>query len=251
MRDWDAATYHRVSDPQVAMAREVLERMELRGDETVLDAGCGSGRVTLMLLERLPRGDVIAVDAAPSMAEQARATLPEDRVTVMPPTDLLELRLDDPVDVVFSTAVFHHIPDHETLFERLHAALRPGGRLVAQCGGKGNIDRFNDAVRGVAGEEPFASHLGDWTDPREFAAPEETEERLRRAGFVDVGAWLEPRPVVPEDPPAFLRTLCLGYHFESLPEELHDDFVEAVVDRCSEPLELDYVRLNIHARRSP
>jgi len=64
VRSWDAATYHRVSAPQQAMARDVLDRLELHGDETVLDAGCGSGRVTRMLLERLPHGNVIAVDAA-------------------------------------------------------------------------------------------------------------------------------------------------------------------------------------------
>jgi trans-aconitate 2-methyltransferase len=247
-RDWDAATYHRVSGPHVEWASALLDRLALRGDETVLDAGCGSGRVTLMLLERLPRGRVVAVDQAPSMVEHARAALPADRATVHR-ADLTELRLGEPVDAVFSNAVFHWVPDHERLFECLHAALRPGGRLVAQCGGEGNVARFHRAAREAAAEEPYAAHLGGWEGPWNFAGPEVTAERLERAGFEDVETWLEPYPVVPDDPTDYLRTVCLGYHLERLPEELRDGYVEAVLER-SDP-ELDYVRLNITAGRAP
>jgi trans-aconitate 2-methyltransferase len=243
-RDWDAATYHRVSGPHVEWASALLDRLDLRGDETVLDAGCGSGRVTLMLLERLPRGHVVAVDQAPSMVEHAREALGHDRATVRR-ADLTELKLDEPVDAVFSNAVFHWVPDHARLFERLHAALRPGGRLVAQCGGEGNVARFHRAAREAAAEEPFAAHLAGWEGPWNFAGPDETAERLERAGFEAVETWLEPYPVVPDDPGDYLRAVCLGYHLEQLPEELRDGYVEAVLER-SDP-ELDYVRLNIVA----
>jgi trans-aconitate 2-methyltransferase len=249
-RDWDAATYDRVSNPQAAWAQTVLARLELRGDETVLDAGCGSGRVTAMLLERLPRGRVIAVDAAPSMVEQARASLPTDRVEVLPPTDLTELELEEEVDAVFSNAVFHWIQDHDALFARLYVALRPGGRLIAQCGGAGNVAELHRAAREVAARPPFAEQLDGWKGPWRFEAPEPTEERLRRAGFEEARCWLSPAPVVPEEPLAFIRTVCLGPHIARLPEELRDDFVAAVAERCGHPLELDYVRLNIDARRS-
>jgi trans-aconitate 2-methyltransferase len=244
-RDWDAATYDRVSAPQVAMASRVLDRLPLDGHETVLDAGCGSGRVTEMLLERLPLGRVVAVDEAPSMVEHARARL-GDRATVVR-ASLTELVLDEPVDAVFSNAVFHWIADHELLFARLFAALRPGGRLVAQCGGAGNVARFHAAAREVAGGPPYAEHLSGWVGPWNFAGPDETAERLARAGFEEVETWLEPYPVVPDDPVGYLRTVCLGYHLERLPEELRPGFVEAVVERADP--ELDYVRLNIMARR--
>jgi len=228
----------------------VLGRLELDGDETVLDAGCGSGRVTAMLLERLPRGRVIAVDVAPSMVEQALVSLPADRVEVMPPTDLVELELDERVDAVFSNAVFHWIPDHNALFARLYAALRPGGRLIAQCGGAGNVAEFHRVATEVAMTEPFAEYLDGWTGPWNFQAPKPTEERLSRAGFEDVRCWLSPAPVVPDEPLAFIRTVCLGPHIARLPEELREEYVQAVAEGCGEPLQLDYVRLNIDARRS-
>jgi trans-aconitate 2-methyltransferase len=242
---WDAATYDRVSGPQVAWAERVLQRLPLTGDETVLDAGCGSGRVTRILLERLPRGRVIAVDGSESMVEQARASLGQ-RATVLH-ADLTDLVLEESVDAVFSNAVFHWVLDHDALFARLRAALRDGGWLVAQCGGAGNVERFLEVARRAGAEEPFAAHLARWEGPWNFATAEETEERLRRAGFSEARTWLEPSPVVPESPREYLRAVCLGPHLERLPEELHDRWVAAVADACGEPLELDYMRLNIDA----
>jgi trans-aconitate 2-methyltransferase len=244
-RDWDAATYDRVSAPQVQWAEGVLRRLPLRGDETVLDAGCGSGRVTAMLLERLPRGHVVAVDSAPSMVEHARAAL-DERATVLE-ASLTELRLDEPVDAVFSNAVFHWIHDHDRLFAQLFAALRAGGRLVAQCGGAGNVESFLRVADAVSGEPPYAGYLAGWREPWNFAGAEETAERLRRAGFDAGETWLEPSRVVPPDPSGYLRSVCLGHHLDLLPEELQPSFVDAVCGRFAG--ELDYVRLNMLARR--
>jgi trans-aconitate 2-methyltransferase len=243
--DWDAATYDRVSDPQVEWAHELLARLPLNGDETVLDAGCGSGRVTALLLERLPAGRVIGVDSSQSMVEHARAAL-GDRATVLR-ANLTELELDDPVDAIFSNAVFHWIEDHDRLFMRLFAVLRPGGRLVAQCGGVGNVARFHRAAADVGAEPPYAEYLAGWVGPWNFAGPAETGKRLERAGFTEVDTWLEPRRVAPPDPSGFLRSVCLRHHLERLPEELRPGYIEAVRVRCGR--ELDYVRLNISARR--
>ena len=246
-RAWDAETYDRISDVQAAWAERVLDRLPLRGDETVLDAGCGSGRVTAMLLERLPDGHVIGIDSSHTMIEHARAAL-GDRATVLV-GDLTDFELDRPVDVVFSNAVFHWIRDQHALARALHAALRPGGRLVAQCGGEGNIESFLALVDEVAGAEPFAPHLAGFERTWCFPGPAETEERLRSAGFDPGRAWLEPSNVTPAEPAVFLRTVVLAVHLERLPGDLHDRFVDEVLARAGEPLELDYVRLNIDAVR--
>ena len=246
-RDWDAETYHRVSQPQVDWAAAVLDRLELRGDERVLDAGCGSGRVTEMLIERVPEGRVVAVDSAPAMVAKARAAL-GDRADVEL-HDLAELRLHEQVDAVFSNAVFHWVLDHDRLFQRLFEALVPGGRLEAQCGGAGNIARFHNAVNRLADRAPFSSYFEGWTGPWNFATDEETKRRLERIGFTDVRCWLEDWPVVPPEPHDYLRTVCLGHHLEQLPDELRETLVGSVVDTLGNPLTLEYVRLNISARR--
>lgn len=247
-RDWDAATYDRISGVQEAWAREQLERLSLQGDETVLDAGCGSGRVTAMLAELVPRGRVYAVDASPAMVAHTRARL-GSRVTVLC-QDLTELTLPEPVDVVFSNATFHWIADHARLFRALAAALKPGGELVAQCGGHGNIARFRRAADAVAASGEFAAYFRGWQGPWNYARAEITAERLSAAGFVEVETWLEPRPTLLSDARSFVATVCLVRHLDLLPDDLHEPFIRAVLARTGLPLTLDYVRLNMVARRA-
>jgi trans-aconitate 2-methyltransferase len=244
-REWDATTYQRISVPHEEWAEAVLARLPLEGEETVLDAGCGTGRVTRMLIERLPNGRVIGVDGSTQMVEKVREILrPQDEAFA---ADLTALELKEQVDAVVSSAVFHWIGDHEALFARLRAALRPGGRLAAQCGGAGNIDAFRRVGEAVAAREPYAPHFEDFDQPWNYAGAEETEARLRAAGFDQVRCWLEPWEVTPPEPAAFCRTVVLGAHVDLLPEELRDRFVADVLAEAGGPLRMAYVRLNIEA----
>jgi trans-aconitate 2-methyltransferase len=235
-RDWDASSYDRMSDPQLAMARDVIDRLDLRGDEHVLDAGCGTGRVTAVLAERVPDGSVIAVDGSEKMVEETRR-----RGFTAFTADLAELALDEPVDAVLSTATFHWIPDHDRLFARLHAALKSGGKLSAQCGGAGNVANVQDAIDAV--DHPA---LRGWEGPWNFATPEHTTARLEAAGFTDVWTWLQPWLVEPPDPKQYFTTVILGSHLERLPEQDREPFVDAVLEHGTQA---NYVRLNILARR--
>jgi trans-aconitate 2-methyltransferase len=245
-RDWDGAAYDRLSTPMERLGREVMDRLELAGDETVLDAGCGSGRLTELLIERVPDGHVIGVDASASMIDAAHERLgagADLRVA-----DLVGLGLDgETVDVVFSTATFHWIADHDALFAALRRALRDGGRLVAQCGGAGNIASVHAAARQAADDQPFREHFEGWQGPWNFATPADTERRLAAAGFGDARCRLADRPVTPDDPREYLRTINLGAHLERLPADLHDPYLDAVLARLGERPTIDYVRLNIDA----
>ncbi|HTD58251.1 MAG TPA: methyltransferase domain-containing protein, partial [Solirubrobacteraceae bacterium] len=210
VRDWDGATYDRISAPMEALGREVLARLDLTGDEFVLDAGCGSGRITEALLEQLPRGRVIGVDQSASMVDAARQRLgPGVDLRVI---DLLELELEEPLDAILSTATFHWISDHDLLFRRLRAALRSGGRIAAQCGGEGNITILRGKVAPLLSLEPYAEHFEDWRPPWNYASPDDTRERLLAAGFGSARCWLTPAPREPEHPREFLSTIVLGPH---------------------------------------
>jgi trans-aconitate 2-methyltransferase len=241
---WDARTYDRVSEPQLEWAAEVLERLRgLPPDATVLDVGCGTGRVTELLAGLVPRGRVLAVDASPEMVELARGRL-AGRAQVSC-RDVLDLQLDEEVDAIVSTATLHWVRDHDRLWPTLARALRGGGRLEAQCGGEGNIARVRETIDRVARD--LAPELLGFS-PWHFAGPEETAQRLRRAGFEQVRCWLEPRPTEPQDPPAFIRTSILAAHLERLAPARREPFAEAVAAGVRLPL--DYVRLNISARRA-
>jgi trans-aconitate 2-methyltransferase len=242
---WDAGTYDRSSEPQQAWASEVVARLEgIAQDADVLDVGCGTGRVTEALLKLVPRGRVLAMDASAEMVALASRRL-GDRAEVWC-QDVLELDLDEPVDAILSTATLHWVTDHDRLWARLAQALRPGGVLEVQCGGEGNIDGVREVIEAVARDG--APELVGWS-PWVFAGPQETEQRLRRAGFTETRCWLQERPTYPRDVAAFVPTSILAAHLARLPEERRARFAAAVVAGVRLPL--DYVRLNISAVRGP
>jgi trans-aconitate 2-methyltransferase len=245
--DWDGPSYDRVAHPMTRWGSNVLDRLPLRGDETVLDAGCGSGRVTEQLAERLPDGHVIALDASASMVEAARDRLARfgDRVAYAVADLGHELPLEaESVDAILSTATFHWVADHDALFANLARVVRPGGRLVAQCGGAGNIGRVLSALPEQADGWP-----GPWT----FATPEATRTRLEAAGFTDIETWLndELETFEPGAPfREYLRTVVLGAHLERMVTDAERDaFVDDVTARLPDAT-IDYVRLNILATRA-
>jgi trans-aconitate 2-methyltransferase len=242
--DWDARTYDRIADPMHRWGVAVLDRLVLAGDELVLDAGCGSGRVTEALAARLPGGRVIALDASAAMLEAAQGRLSRfgDRVTFVRADLGQPLPIDEPVDAILSTATFHWVLDHDALFRNLAAVLRPGGRLVAQCGGEGNIARLDRVVESLG----VSRSAG-----RYYATPLDTAARLEAAGFTGIEVWLtdEPTPLEPGAPlETYLETVCLRDLVATMAPAEGAAFVRAVAEAMPEPI-LDYVRLNILATR--
>jgi trans-aconitate 2-methyltransferase len=258
MSEWNAAVYHRVSNPQLEWGLPVLARLPLEGTERVLDVGCGSGRLTERLLDRLPGGSVVAVDRSGNMVAAAREYLRErhGQHVRFVQCDATALPFRGAADAVFSTATFHWILDHDRLFASLYTALAAGGRLVAQCGGARNLDRTHALCTAVMDEPDFAPWFAGWSPPWEFADAETTARRLTRAGFADVRTWVEPSFVTQPEGRAyreFVEHVICRPHLARLPEPaLRQRFMEKLTDaagRETPPFVLDYWRLNIDARR--
>ena len=256
VREWDAAEYEKLSAPQARWGAGVLGRLELGGDEAAIDAGCGTGRVTELLLQKLPEGSVLAVDRSKAMVEAAGRRFAGDPRVRVERQDLLDLEVEERVDLIFSTAAFHWIKDHDRLFERLARAVKPNGRLVAQCGGEGNISRVTQAVGETVRQERFRGYFEGWEDEKYYADPRTTARRLEAAGFEEVETWLHDEVAAfdsVDELARFLGVVVLGGHLERLPEEKRDPFVAEVAERVA-AIEgapaLDYVRLNIVARRA-
>lgn len=258
MREWNADAYHRVSDPQLQWGIPVLSRLPLTGDELVVDVGCGTGRLTELLLDRLPHGRVVAIDLSANMLDGAHAYLTPrfgPRV-VFARADAAALPMVEQADAIFSTATFHWVLDHPALFRSLYRALAPGGRLVAQCGGGPNIRRVHDRCGALMANPLYAPYFSGWRDPWEFADADTTAVRLKRAGFVDVETSLEYAPVVQPNAEAFAAfvgpVICRP-HLACLPDEHARTAFMREMTRLAAlddpPFELDYWRLNMAARK--
>lgn len=256
---WDAHAYDDVSQIQLEWGRRVLARRAWRGDEVVLDAGCGTGQLVPEILGLVPRGSVIAVDKDPRMIQAATQRLSSLASKVrLVQSDLLELEGIGPVDVIFSNAVLHYVADHDELFARFMKALKPGGTLLLQCGGEGNLKQFRATIARIQTHAPFREHFRTWTPPWHFEDEASTQERLFIAGFVNPQVRLEPVPTRFPSRDAFekfVSAVVLLPHIQALPQgPMRSAFVRDVLNEVEASRSgwmLDYVRLNIQAQRSP
>ncbi len=255
---WNAEVYDRIGTPMRGWAQGVIDDLGLRGDETVLDAGCGSGSVTFDLLKKLPRGKIYAVDYSQEMTDKLSASVRERGIANVIPirSSLTDFTLPEQVDVVFSNAVFHWIPDDDALFSCLLRAAKPGGRLRAQCGGGNIFERFMPAVDAVRTAEPFSQWLGEYQDGKKYRSTEQAIASMERAGWTAARASTFEAPVTfdaEDDAALYLRTIILRDHVTQLPEDRGEPYVRAViaeyVRRHGHPFTADYARLDMWARR--
>lgn len=257
LREWNSAVYHRLSAPQVSWGKKVLSRLKLRGDETVLDAGCGTGRLTAELLEALPHGRVVGIDLSQNMLRSAREHLSSDFGSHLNlvACDLLRFPLRRAFDVIVSTAAFHWVLDHDQLFRNLHDVLVPGGWLEAQCGGGPNVAHLRGRADALAATAKFSAYFRGFHEPWLFEDAEGAAQRLRKAGFVEVETSVEAAPTQMDDAAhynEFVRNIVLRHHLEQIASEPErDEFMAALTHQASKddpPFLLDYWRLNLRGR---
>lgn len=253
-REWDASAYHRLSEPQVSWGKKVLSGLKLRGDEVLMDAGCGTGRLTAKLLQNLPRGLVVGIDVSENMLAGARDHLrPQfgDRVHFVA-ADLQQLPFERAFDGIFSTAAFHWVPDHSRLFRSLFQALRPRGWLRAQCGGGPNLAGLRERMNALMTSPKYTRFFAAFRDPWVYNDAETAADLLRQAGFADVVTSVEPAMTVLDNKDAyceFVRTAILRRHLQEISDSaLRFEFVGQIARQAAlddPPYSLDYWRLNL------
>ena len=244
---WQGAHYDSVSDPQFGWGTEILSRLGDVGAGAVLDAGCGSGRVTEVLCSTHTQAVVAALDVSASMLEQARRRLSRfgPRISYVLGDlsgELAELAAIAPFEAIVSTGTLHWVNDHAALYRRLFDVLVPGGSFVAQCGGEGSIH----AVRLALDE------LGiEWRGFNRYAGAAESARWLTDAGFCDVWTWLSSEPVEFDEQEALVDYLLGGVLAPYIAHCQADEqrrIAEAIVGRLESRV-LEFVRLNVLARR--
>jgi trans-aconitate 2-methyltransferase len=257
-RGWNGAAYHRLSQPQVRWGKKVLAGLHLRGDEVLMDAGCGTGRLTAELLLALPAGRVVAVDISENMLTTAREHLSPrfgGQVQLVA-ADLQQLPFEQTFDGIFSTAAFHWVPNQKQLFFSLLRALRPGGWLRAQCGGGPNLARLRQRIDALATTSRFADCLTGFPSPWVYHNAQEAAGLLEEVGFRETQTNLEPALTVFENARTyseFVRTVIVRLHLEQIPDAMRrTQFVDELTRQASTdhpPFALDYCRLNLSGSR--
>jgi trans-aconitate 2-methyltransferase len=229
---WDADDYQRHSSVQAGWGREVHERLALRGDEHVVDLGCGDGRLTSELAARLPRGSVTGLDADADMIEFAERHYGGKNVSFVK-ADACRFSLGRRVDLFVSTACLHWVEAHDEVLRCCRAHLEHGGRLFFQMGGRGNCAELLSAAETTAREARWAPFLLPFTNPWYFRGPEDYEALLPRSCFRPLRAEIVHKEMVHESRDglrAWLRTTWMPV-LSRVPEALRSELVDAIVDR--------------------
>ena len=256
---WNAADYAANSVIQQAWARELIAKLSLRGDEHVLDVGCGDGKVTAELARAVTRGSVTGVDASRQMIAFAKKTFPPHKFPNLSfrTTDARKIHSRKKFDAIFSNAALHWVDDHQSFLSSAAACLKSGGRLVVSCGGKGNAQDVFTALRPEMRLARWRKYFRRMPKPYFFYAPEDYEKWLPRFGFKFCRIKLAPKDatyVGREGFVTWLRTTWLPYT-QRVPENLREEFIAAITERyvAKHPLDAEgqvhvrMVRLEIDA----
>jgi trans-aconitate methyltransferase len=232
---WNPADYAANSAPQQAWARELIAKLNLRGDERILDVGCGDGKVTAELARAVPRGRVTGIDASPPMIDFAREAFPPGKTPNLDfcVMDAREIRFAQKFDVIFSNAALHWVEDHPAFLRGAAAGLRSSGRLLVSCGGKGNAQDVFLVVRAEMRRKRWREFFRKLEKPYFFYRLADYEKWLPRFGFRALNVRLAPLDVVYDGRgrfAAWLRTTWLPYT-QRVPEAARAEFVAAIADR--------------------
>ena len=180
MKAWDGVAYDALPLPHEQWGIRTIEALNLQSNDTLLDAGCGTGRDAQLALAQLPNGNLVCVDQSTTMLDQCRSRFGDDSRVQILEGDLdqaLPVKAES-VDAIMSVAALHWLAHHNNVWQHFHNALKPGGRIATDCGGFGNLEKTLALVPQIDPNIKFPN----WY----YANVSDTEALLKAAGFVDI-----------------------------------------------------------------
>jgi trans-aconitate 2-methyltransferase len=254
---WDAQTYDKVStNVQLRWGRKLLDKRRWSGYEIVMDAGAGSGNLTRILAEKVPNGQIYAVDSDLSMVEQAKINLSDCNNVQVIHSSMDDVKLQTRVDVIFSNAALHWILDQQKVLSYFWQLLKPNGELLIEYGGHGNLEKILSLIFKIMQSDQFKAYFADWKQPWFFPRPEPTKSLLQDIGFRDIQVCLSDETMVYPDLDNFMlfvKTVIMKPFADHLGDSKKDLFFEAFLEEIKlhskNGWALDYVRLDISARK--
>jgi len=231
---WDPKVYEKSSSAQKRWAEEVISKIKIKGDERVLDIGCGDGKITAHIASLLPQGSVLGIDSSAEMIRFAQSRFPFSSWPNLSfrYADARDLHLSGEFDLIVSFAALHWVLDQRPVLEGIKRSLKPGGRLFAQFGGSGNAGEFFNIVENLIQDEAWAPYFRDFAFPYGFFSAEEYREWLGQAGLKAERVELIEKDMVQPDRQSlasWMESTWLPY-LERLPKELRSRFICQTVE---------------------
>ena len=238
MHKWDPKDYESSSSAQFRWAMDLVSQLDLRGNERVLDIGCGDGRITAQLASRLPMGEVLGIDLSRDMINFAEGKYPAETCSNLAFQwgDANELDFDDEFDLVVSFACLHWVKDHLPILKGIERSLVPSGRVLLQFGGKGNAEEILSITEDLIREDKWSGYFKDFSFPYHFYGPLEYRGWLKLSGLKARRVDLVPKDMVhagKKGLEGIIRNTWLPYT-ERLPQKLRQEFVSEIADRYIE-----------------
>ena len=256
---WNAADYAKHSSVQQTWARELITKLKLKGHESVLDIGCGDGKVSAEIAGHLPNGSVLGVDNSDDMIALARTHFPTEKHPNLSfkLADARHLPFETAFDVVFSNAALHWIIDHNPVIASIDKSLKPGGRILLQMGGKGNAEAILATLETLFLKDAWQPYFSEFEFPYGFYDPQEYHSLLNKSALEPVRVELIPKIMSYDDKEGlagWIRTTWLPYT-QRVPDDKRDAFIQHIVDQYVEgnppdhngKIHVNMVRLEVEA----
>lgn len=230
---WDSEDYLKHSTAQYKWAGELIDKLRLRGSESVLDIGCGDGKVTALISSHLPNGSVTGIDSSEEMVSFARRSFPEQDYPSLffYCMDARNLTFENRFDIAFSNATLHWVEDHLSVLRGVKTGLKKSGRILFQMGGRGNAQDVVECVNEMMNMDTWKPYFKSFSFPYRFCAPEDYERWLAETGLKAGRVELMPKDMTHEGKEGlagWFRTTWMPY-LDRVPEKMRKKFIDTVV----------------------